>query len=94
MLDGAVPVDAATTDATIIADASATDVDDLDGPRLIGPDADVVRDAYVAPDVCIALYDPYEPDSSGMCITWVDCCQPKPAGASCQDGRCIGNHQQ
>ena len=59
------------------------DSGELDGPQLIGPDLDAAADAYVTPDVCIALFNPYEPDSGPMCTTSAECCQltvPRAAG--------------
>ena len=91
LLDGPVPVDAATLDSTgIIVDASAADSGDLDGPQLIGPDLEAALDSYAAPDACI---NPYDRDSSAMCITRTDCCQVA-IGTSCLGGRCIPDHTQ
>ena len=96
-LDEPGPVDAATVDVNaVILDASAADVGELDGPQLIGPDADrggdaeVAHDADITPDACI---NPYDRDSGAMCVTMADCCQVA-IGTSCMGGRCIPDHQQ
>ena len=89
-LDSSVQVEAATADSTaIIADASATDVDDVDGPQLIGPDLDATHDASLV-DACI---NPFDRDSSAMCVTMADCCQVA-IGTACYGGQCIPLHPQ